>query len=98
LTESRRRLRTVPPRARRLALWAAAAVALYAAVGFLVAPPIVRHQLERMLAEQLGRQVTLERVRINPFALSASMRGLHIRRPTAARMPRASRNSMQTSG
>jgi hypothetical protein len=33
------------PRARKLALWAAGAVALYAVIGFLVAPPIARQQL-----------------------------------------------------
>ncbi|HET9734290.1 MAG TPA: DUF748 domain-containing protein [Burkholderiales bacterium] len=67
------------PRARKLALWMAGAVALYALVGFLVAPPIARQQLERVLGEQLGRQVAIERVRLNPFALSASVHGLHVK-------------------
>lgn len=66
-------------RARKLALWAAGAVALYAAIGFLVVPPIARQQLERIASEQLGRPVTIERVRANPFALSASIHGLHVR-------------------
>ncbi|HEX7249042.1 MAG TPA: hypothetical protein VF262_01520, partial [Burkholderiales bacterium] len=66
------------PRARKLALWIAGAVALYALIGFLVAPPIARQQLERALGEQLGRPVAIEGVRINPFALSASVHGLHI--------------------
>src|SRR5512134_3849397 len=60
-------------RARKLALWAAGAVVLYALIGFLAAPPIARQQLERVLGEQLGRKVSIERVRINPFALSASV-------------------------
>jgi uncharacterized protein involved in outer membrane biogenesis len=67
------------PRARKLALWAAGAVALYAAIGFLVVPPIARQQLERIASEQLGRPVTIERVRVNPFALSASIHGLRVR-------------------
>lgn len=54
----------------------AVAVALYAIAGFLVAPPIVRHQLERRLAEALDRPVTVERVRINPFTLSAAVENL----------------------
>jgi len=61
------------PRLRKLALWIGGAVALYALLGFFVAPPIARSQLERVLSEQLGRQVTIERVRINPFALTASI-------------------------
>src|SRR5262249_313187 len=59
--------------------WAAAALVLYALIGFLLAPPLVRYKLERALREQLGRQVTVESVRINPFALSASVRGLAVK-------------------
>src|SRR3954470_8363460 len=68
-------------RMRRLAFWAVGAVALYAVVGFLVAPPIARHQLERILSEQLGRHIVAESVRINPFALSASIRGFSLKEP-----------------
>ena len=66
-------------RLRRLTLWTAGAVALYAVLGFLVAPPIVRHQLEKALGEQLGRKVVIERVRINPFALFASVHNLALK-------------------
>jgi hypothetical protein len=69
------------PRLRKLALWAGGAVAFYAVIGILVAPPIARHQLERILGEQLGRKVSIERVRINPFALSASIRGFSLKEP-----------------
>ena len=68
-------------RIRRLVLWAGGAVALYAVLGFLVAPPIVRSQLEGQLGALLGRKVTLERVRINPFALSASIQGFALKEP-----------------
>jgi hypothetical protein len=70
---------TRPGRTRTIAMWAAGLIALYAILGFLVAPPIVRSQLERALAEQLGRQVTVERVLINPFALSAAVRGFALK-------------------
>src|SRR5690349_11073376 len=66
-------------RLRRIAIWAGSIVALYAIVGFLVAPPIARSQAESALTELLGRKVTVERVRINPFALSASVLGFAIR-------------------
>jgi uncharacterized protein involved in outer membrane biogenesis len=66
-------------RARTVAIWAGSALALYAIAGFFVAPPIVRSQLERILGEQLGRTVAVERVRINPFALSASVMGFAIK-------------------
>src|SRR5262249_60960311 len=60
-------------------VWAGGARALYAILGFLVAPPLVRSQLESNLAELLGRKVAVERVRINPFALSASIQGFAIK-------------------
>ena len=66
---------------RRVALWVGGAIALYAVLGFLVAPPIVRSQLEAGLGELLGRKVTVERVRINPFALSASIHGFALKEP-----------------
>ena len=66
-------------RARRLALWAGGLVVLYAVIGFLVAPPIVRHELEQILARELGRKVTVEQVRINPFALSAAVRNFRLK-------------------
>src|SRR5262249_17969396 len=70
------------PRLRKISLWLAGVLALYAVVGFLIAPPIVRHQLEKQLTELLGRQVTVESVRINPFALSASVRNVAVKDST----------------
>src|SRR5262252_717254 len=66
-------------RARTVAIWVASVLALYAILGFFVAPPIARSQAEKILSEQLGRRVTVERVRINPFALSASVIGFAIK-------------------
>src|SRR5262252_10918914 len=70
---------TRPGRIRTVAAWVGGIVALYAIIGFLVAPPIVRSQLESRLSELLGRKVSVERVRINPFALSASIHGFSVK-------------------
>src|SRR5262245_37840886 len=67
------------PRARKIVVWTAAAVALLAIIGFFVAPPIAKSQLEQVLSEKLHRQVTIERVRINPFAVSASILGFAVK-------------------
>lgn len=48
---------------------------VYAVAGFLAAPAIVRSEAEQALGEELGRGVRIEAVRINPFALSASVHG-----------------------
>jgi uncharacterized protein involved in outer membrane biogenesis len=70
---------TRPGRTRTIAIWVGGVLALYAVAGFLVAPPIVRSQMESKLTELLGRKVAVERVRINPFALSASVLGFAIK-------------------
>src|SRR5215470_13660817 len=67
------------PRVRKLLIWAGSAIALFAIAGFLVAPPIVRHQLERDLSDRLHRDVAVERVRINPFAASVTVSGFLVK-------------------
>src|SRR5262245_13522737 len=71
-------------RTKKVAIWAGGAMALYAVLGFLVAPPIVRHQLEGKLGELLGRKVVVEGVRINPFALTASVHGFSVKEADGA--------------
>jgi Domain of Unknown Function (DUF748) len=68
-----------PRRMRRALLAAAACVALYGAIGFLAAPPLLRPEIEKRAAAFLGRPVSLARLRLNPFALSATADGLEIR-------------------
>jgi hypothetical protein len=63
----------------RIAVWLAVAVTAIALLGFFVAPIVVKQQLETRLSQALHRQVSVERVRINPFALSASVLGFVMR-------------------
>ena len=61
------------------AMWVCGGVlALIAVLGFLVAPPLVRTLVQEQASKALGRSVSVERVRINPFALSATIEGLRI--------------------
>lgn len=60
-------------RIRRWFIAAIALLALFAVTGFLVAPPIVKAQLEKRASAELGRRVTVERVSLNPFALSLTL-------------------------
>jgi len=59
---------------RRKRLWPLAIVLLYTIFGFLILPGIVRWQAVRAIAENLGRDATIESVRFNPYLLSLSMR------------------------
>jgi hypothetical protein len=61
-------------RPRKWALWGVGAIAVVG-VGFLVAPPLVRSMAESKLTELLHRPVTIEGLSINPYALSAEVRG-----------------------
>jgi hypothetical protein len=56
----------------------------YTVFGFLVAPRIGRAVLEAQLAKQLHREVSVAKVRLNPYALSATIEGLLIREPDGA--------------
>lgn len=65
-------------RVRRIVFVLGGLVVFIAVFGFLLAPPIVRSQLEKRLAETLHRPVTIERVRLNPFTLAASIEKLRV--------------------
>ncbi|HLP25836.1 MAG TPA: hypothetical protein VK477_09175, partial [Acidobacteriota bacterium] len=53
---------------------------VFTVTGFFVLPPIVRTQLEKRLGATLGREVTVGKVRVNPYALSVTIERLAIRR------------------
>ncbi|MGQ0694506.1 MAG: DUF748 domain-containing protein [Nitrospiraceae bacterium] len=60
------------------ALILAVCVGLYAVIGFLIIPSILRSKLESILTEQLNRPVAIREVLFNPFALSLTVRGFTI--------------------
>src|SRR6266404_559537 len=69
------------PRTRRRLRWALALLLFYAIFGFLILPLIVRAVAVKQLSKQLQREVTIRHVRINPFVLSATVRGLLVKDP-----------------
>ena len=69
------------PRSLRLAVVAAAALLLYAAVGFLLAPRLLRGPVEREAAARLGRQVGLGRLRLNPFKIAVTAENFTVHDP-----------------
>ena len=64
---------------RRLAWWAGGLLLFYTVLGFLILPPIIRHVAVQQMAQQLDREVSIEKVSLNPFALSTSVRGLRVK-------------------
>ncbi|MCO5051885.1 MAG: DUF748 domain-containing protein [Verrucomicrobiae bacterium] len=65
-------------RAKRWRNWLALGVGLYALIGFLLLPVIIKWQLPRQLAERTHRATTVQQVRANPFTLSLTVRGLSL--------------------
>jgi uncharacterized protein involved in outer membrane biogenesis len=63
------------------AAWIAGLAVLIAVLGFLVAPPIARPYLEKAAGEALGRPVSVESLQLNPFLLSARLRGIAVASP-----------------
>ena len=67
------------PRTRKLALWFIAFVVAVGVLGALVVPYVLRGVLADQLTARLHRQVTVEQIRINPYAMTAAVRGVLIK-------------------
>jgi Domain of Unknown Function (DUF748) len=68
-----------PQRRRKILRWIAGLLLFYTVFGFLILPPIIRSVAVKQLAKQLDREVSIEKIKINPYALSTSIRGLLIK-------------------
>jgi hypothetical protein len=51
----------------------------YTVAGFLILPPIIRAVAVKQLSKQLDREVSIAKVKLNPFAFSTTIRGLLIK-------------------
>ena len=70
---------SITPRKRKLALWALSDCCCFTPfAGFLILPPIVRAVAVKQLSKQLDRDVSIRQVKLNPFVLSCTVRGLLI--------------------
>ena len=72
-------LARLPARVTKVLWWLAGIIVAIAILGFLVAPPIVKSQAEKELTTLLHRPVTIEKVAINPFVPSATVRGFMVK-------------------
>jgi hypothetical protein len=70
---------SLSPRKRKLAIWIFFVLFFYAILGFLILPPVIRAVAVKQLSKQLDREVSIEKIKINPFAFSTTIRGLLIK-------------------
>ncbi|HVU08038.1 MAG TPA: DUF748 domain-containing protein [Verrucomicrobiae bacterium] len=66
-------------RRRKIIKWIFWLLVIYGVVGFLILPPIVRHVAVKELSAQLDREVSIQKIKINPFAFSVTVRGLLVK-------------------
>jgi hypothetical protein len=69
----------LPPKARKPTGWVAGLLLFYTLFGFLILPFIVRAVAVKQLSRQFDREVSIRQVRMNPYVLSATVRGLVIK-------------------
>jgi hypothetical protein len=65
-------------RLRRSLLWLGGILVAFAVVGFLVLPVLLRPVLEDKLSAALDRKVSIARLQMNPFALSATLHDVSV--------------------
>ncbi len=53
--------------------------AIYSLLGFFALPPILKSILTQKLSEALQREVTIEKVQVNPYILSLTTQGLKVK-------------------
>ena len=63
------------PRTRKVILWVASILFAIGVLVGLVAPPLIRGKVASALSDKLHRQVTIEQISINPFAMTLAIRG-----------------------
>ncbi|MFO7728287.1 MAG: DUF748 domain-containing protein [Desulfonatronovibrio sp.] len=59
---------------------------IYTLAGFFLAPFLMGHFLPGMLSERLNREVTLEKVSINPYSLVMEARGFRVNEPSGEKL------------
>ncbi len=66
---------------KKILIGLAVLIAVVGIVGFFILPPIAKSLLTEKLSATLHRDVTLEKISINPYALSVTLKGFAIKDP-----------------
>ena len=66
-------------RGKRIAIWLVGIFLLFGLLGYFAAPPLIKSILLKQLSQELKREVSIEKIDISPYALSAQISGLSIK-------------------
>lgn len=67
------------PRVLRIGKWLFGILLVFGFLGYFAAPPLLKSVLQKQLSAQLHRDVSIEKIAINPFGLSAKVNGFSIK-------------------
>ena len=67
------------PRLKKILIGLIIFFVVFTLVGFFALPPILKSILTKKLSENLHREVTISQIKINPYALSVTVRGLMVK-------------------
>lgn len=67
------------PRSRKFGKWLGGFLLVFGLFGYFAAPPLLKSILLEQLGAELHREVSIEKIDINPYALSARVNGLSIK-------------------
>jgi uncharacterized protein involved in outer membrane biogenesis len=73
---------TRAPRTRKVAIWFIAIIVAIGVLGGLLAPYVLRGVLSDQLTAKLHRPVTIDKISINPYAMTATLRGFLMKERT----------------
>ncbi len=71
--------KNLKPRLKKIFIGLIIFFVVFTLVGFFVVPPILKSILTKKLSETLHREVTIRQIKINPYTLSATARGLLVK-------------------
>jgi len=72
------------PRSVKCLFWLAGALLVYTVAGFFIAPAVIKSQMLKRLPAMLHRPVALAAVKVNPYGLSLTLRGLAVNESNGA--------------
>ncbi len=67
------------PRLRKILTGALIFLVLFTITGFFIVPPILKSVLISKLSEKLHREVTIQKIKVNPFMLSIDIKGFVVK-------------------
>ena len=69
----------IRPRAKKIVIGLIIFFVLFTVIGFFGLPPLMKYILTKELSQNLHREVTIGQIKVNPYTLSVTVRGLAIK-------------------